>query len=301
MPRVEQVQQKALEEFRERNRAAAKRKKQTNNRQWGEALITFICLFFLLSLLFLQIAKKMTPKIDTSIGSNVVEAEEQTETKALIDDRLRIIKFDDAQAAEELRRQKEQEIFNEALDEKVVLPNSKDKAQKTEETQEEISKEQSLDDQVQNIINKNLKEVKTLDSINNDVVSINRPKAPVPSSTNVNTASTNLQKRNLDKSISTIQNSDVTLNQATNYKVFVGNYQTAEQAQLAKSIIRETALGQNAFVKFVDNKYTIQIGAYATAEQARNIAQELTTKSFPARVYYEKPVSTSTPTGKTIF
>ena len=73
MPRVEQVQQKALEEFRAKNRAAAKRKKEANTRQWGEALITFICLFFLLSLLFLQIAKKMTPKIDTSIGSNAVE------------------------------------------------------------------------------------------------------------------------------------------------------------------------------------------------------------------------------------
>ena len=290
MPRVEQVQKKALEEFRERNRAAAKRKKQDNKRQWGEAAITFVCLFFLLSILFLQIAKKLTPTIDTSIGSNVVEETEQPEVKGMIDDRLKLIQYDDAMAAEELRRQKEQEIFNEALDEKVVLP--KAKAESSENVEEN-----SLEGKVQDVISKKIGDVKTLDSINNDIVSKRNlaPTAPV-----VKPTTANVSKENLDKRISDIKSADVTLNQASNYKVFVGQYQTAEQAQLAKSIIRETALGQNAFVKLVDNFYTIQIGSYSTADQARTVAQELTTKSFPARVYHEKPQQSSNGE-KTIF
>ena len=294
MPRIEQVQKKALEEFRERNRAAVKRKKQDNKRQWGEAAITFICLFFLLSILFLQIAKKLTPTIDTSIGSNAIEETEQPEVKGMIDDRLKLIQYDDAMAAEELRKQKEQEIFNEALDEKVVLPKAK-----SHDAEEVVEQEdgQELGEQVQDIINKKIGEVKTLDSINNDIVSKKNlaPTAPVLKPT------TKVAKENLDKRISDIKSADVSLNQASNYKVFVGQYQTAEQAQLAKLIIRETALGQNAFVKLVDNFYTIQIGSYSTAEQAKTVAQELTTKSFPARVYYEKPQQTTSGGEKTIF
>ena len=298
MPRVEQVQQKALEEFRERNRAATKRKKQKNKRQWGEAAITFLCLFFLLSILFLQIAKKITPTIDTSIGSNAIEETEQPETKGMIDDRLKLIQFDDAMAAEQLRQQKEQEIFNEALDEKVVLP--KTKAQ--EQDEDENTEEQALNQKVQDIISKKLTDVKTLDSANNDTVTSTRNTAPTAPIVKPTTGiPTKELKENLDKRISNIKSTDVTLNQASNYKVFVGQYQTAEQAQLAKSIIKETALGQNAFVKLVDNIYTIQIGSYSTAEQAKTVAQELTTKSFPARVYYERPQQSTTNGEKTIF
>lgn len=291
MPRVEQVQRKALEEFRERNRAAVKRKKQNNKRQWGEAAITFVCLFFLLSLLFLQIAKKLTPTIDTSIGNNVTAETEQTEVKELIDDRLKLIQYDDAMAAEELRRQKEQEIFNEELDEKIVLPKSK--SQISENTIKQ-TEEENLNEKVQDVISRRLTDIRTLDSIGNKDILTQTTTTPKATNT------TNEIKDNLDKRISNIKSSDVQLTPSNNYKVFVGQYQTAEQAQLAKSIIRETALGQNAFVKLVDNIYTIQVGSYSTAEQAKTVAQELTTKSFPARVYYEKPQQT-TNGEKTIF
>ena len=296
MPRVEQVQRKALEEFRERNRAAVKRKKQSNKRQWGEAAITFVCLFFLLSLLFLQIAKKLTPKIDTSIGNNVTTETEQTEVKELIDDRLKLIQYDDAMAAEELRRQKEQEIFNEALDEKVVLPKSKSQIA---ENYTEQAEEENLNEKVQDVIARRLTDIKTLDSMGNNNISTNKNITQTASVTKP-TNTTNETNENLDKRISNIKSSDIQLTPSNNYKVFVGQYQTAEQAQLAKSIIRETALGQNAFVKLVDNIYTIQVGSYSTAEQAKTVAQELTTKSFPARVYFEKPQQT-TNGEKTIF
>ncbi len=159
MPRVEQVQQKALEEFRERNRAAVKRKKEKNTRQLGEAAITFVCLFFLMSLLFLQIAKKMTPKVDMQIGSNAPATTEPVdEPKGTIDDRLKLIQFNDSMASAELQRQKEKEIFNDALEEKVVLPTG-NKAAKEEEKPEQ----NELKDKVQDIISKNLTEPQKLE------------------------------------------------------------------------------------------------------------------------------------------
>ncbi len=278
MPRVEQVQQKALEEFRERNRNAARRKKQQGTRQLGESAVTFVCLFFLLSLLFLQVAKHLTPKIDTSVGNNT-EVVETTEPKSTIDDRLKLIQFNDAMASGELQRQKEQEIFNEALDEKVVLPRDK-KSQPEEKT--------DLNEKVQDIISRNLTEVKTLEPAPAQPKAA--PTAPAATQQTETPAVSQAQsKEDLDKRISAIKTADINIPAAANYKVLVGKYQTAEQAQLAKSIIRETELGQNAFVKHVDNTYTIQIGSYSTAEQASAVANKLTTGSFPARVYYEKP------------
>ncbi len=299
MPRVEQVQQKALEEFRERNRNASKRKKQKNSRQFGEAIITFVCLFFLLSLLFLQVAKKMTPKIDTSIGSNApqeVEAE-PVEAKGTIDDRLKLIQFNDTLAAGELRRQKENDIFNEALDERVILPKSGKNRQNEDENA-------TLNDKVQDIIARNLTDVQTLETTKVPDKTPTPEAAPVPETpvarTPITLPQTKIQTETLDNRISAIQSTNIVLPKSANYKVLVGRYQTAEQAQLAKTIIRETSLGQNAFVKLVDNVYTIQIGSYSTQEQAATVANELTTKSFPARVYYEKPQPANS-TGKTIF
>ncbi len=291
MPRVEQVQQKALEEFRERNRTAAKRKKNKNARQFGESVVTFVCLFFLLSLLFLQVAKKMTPKIDTSVGNNT-EVAEPVEAKGSIDDRLKLIQFNDAMASEELKAQKEREIFNEALEEKVVLPRDRH-AQDTENEEEQTD----LTDKVQDIISRNLTGVETLESQEKTTAAAPVPpairtpqSAPTPAKT----------KEELDKRISAIKAADIDIPTSTDYKVLVGTYQTHEQAQVAKSILRETELGQNAFVKRIGNIYTLQIGSYSTQEQASAVANQLTTGSFPARVYYEKPTA-PTDGSKTIF
>ncbi len=306
MPRVEQVQQKALEEFREKNRNAAKRKKNKGASQLGESAITFVCLFFLLSLLFLQVAKKMTPKIDTSVGNNA-EVAETTEPKGTIDDRLKLIQFNDAMASAEIKKQKENEMFNEALEEKVVIPQEKETAEP-----DETGENPDLNEKVQDIISQNIAEVQTLNrqeqQEETEPAAAKQPKAaPVPEANTSNAQqmaealAQTRKKEELDKKISAIKEADINIPTSANYKVLVGRYQTAEQAQLAKSIIRETELGQNAFVKRINNTYTVQIGSYSTAEQASAVANQLTTGSFPARVYYEKPVKPSQKDGKTIF
>ena len=73
------------------------------------------------------------------------------------------------------------------------------------------------------------------------------------------------------------------------YKVYVGLYKTAEEAQTAKSLIRESTLGQNAFVKLTKEGYTLQIGSYSSKAQAETMVQALRINNFPlARLSEEK-------------
>lgn len=71
-------------------------------------------------------------------------------------------------------------------------------------------------------------------------------------------------------------------------KVFVGNYSTAEQAEVAKGIIMDAGLGVNAFVKNVGGAYTLQVGSYSSKEKAQSLANDLLRNNFPARVVVEQ-------------
>lgn len=281
MPRVEQIQQKALEEFRERNKN--KRKKSKNKSQTGEMIVTFICVFFLLSLLFLHAVKHITPKIDTSVGANSTEevANEQVsndDDKVGIDERLKLIQFNDTTVGSRLQDATSgNNLFSDEYEEKVVIPrNKKDVEEKIEV--------QAIKPQEQKLTAKDEPITKPAPVVETPTARTPVAQAPVPT--------TKVSNPELDKKIEAINSKPaVTATQSANFKVLVGKYQTAEQAQIAKSIIRDIPMGQNAFVKVVDGVYTLQIGSYTTMEQARAVAQELTSKSFPARVYYERPQS----------
>lgn len=291
MPRVEQIQQKALEEFRERNKKSVRRKKNKTKIQIGEFVITFVCLFFLLSLVLLHITKSVMPKVDTSVGNNTEAYRDREDDKRAIDDRLKLIQFSDKMVSGELQRQQENDIFNNALEAPVIIPTHKSHDKADENNAE--PPEKTLNEDVREIISRQqqpvTEETKTI-------------QAPVPTATKVqqNVQTTNGEqyilkpnvpqsKEDLDKKIAAIQSSSVVLNAPANYKVLVGAYQTSEQAQLAKSILKDTAQGKNAFVKFVNGAYSLQVGSYSTKEQADSVARELSSNSFPARVYYEKP------------
>lgn len=74
---------------------------------------------------------------------------------------------------------------------------------------------------------------------------------------------------------------------SVNAKVYVGHYATAEQADVAKSIIMESGLGINVFVKNVNGSYTLQAGSYSSREKAQVMANQLLQNNFPARVVVE--------------
>lgn len=72
-----------------------------------------------------------------------------------------------------------------------------------------------------------------------------------------------------------------------NAKVIVGYYATAEQAEVAKSIIQDAGLNIQPFVKNIGSAYTLQVGSFSTKEKAQSVANDLLKNNFPARVIIE--------------
>lgn len=260
MPRVEQVQQKALDEFRQKNINSGKRKQQQKKEQLNESIIMFICLFFLFSVVFLQLVKNFTPKIDTSIGNNTTdETQDISNDKMQIDDRLKLIQFNDSFGAEELQKERENSIFNSSLDEPVVLPMRK--KQQITEDEENTNEEKTIDDKISNIISKNK-----------------------PAENSEEAVPKNEETKPQIAQVQTLAPAPV----PTSYKVYVGLYKTSDEAQTAKSLIRESTLGQNAFVKLTKEGYTLQIGSYSSKTQAETMVQALRVNNFPLARYTEE-------------
>lgn len=89
----------------------------------NEGIIIFVSAFFILLLLFLGIAKQLSPEIDVSIGDdeNATSAEEVTD-KTSVDDRLKLLQQEDE------GKKAQDETFATDLDEKVVLPERKNQS-----------------------------------------------------------------------------------------------------------------------------------------------------------------------------
>ncbi len=97
----------------------------------NEGIIIFVSAFFILLLLFLGIAKQLSPEIDVSIGEDENQtATEDVADKTSVDDRLKLLQQED-----EGQKTKDNTFATE-LDEKVVLPDNK-KAEATDNTTQE--------------------------------------------------------------------------------------------------------------------------------------------------------------------
>ena len=75
---------------------------------------------------------------------------------------------------------------------------------------------------------------------------------------------------------------------AINARVVVGFYTTAEQAEVARSILQDAGLGMAPFIRKMGSGYTLQVGSYNSKEKAMNVANELLIKNYPARVIIEQ-------------
>ena len=97
----------------------------------NEGIIIFVSAFFILLLLFLGIAKQLSPEIDVSIGEDENQtATEDVADKTSVDDRLKLLQQED-----EGQKTKDNTFATE-LDEKVVLPDQH-KAEATDNTTQE--------------------------------------------------------------------------------------------------------------------------------------------------------------------
>lgn len=86
-----------------------------------EGLILFVTSFFALVILFLGIAKQLSPDVDVSIADNNDEVNIEDENSAKVDDRLKILQMEDN------NYNQDDETFSPELEEKVQLPKNKSK------------------------------------------------------------------------------------------------------------------------------------------------------------------------------
>ncbi len=93
-------------------------KKVTKNP--NEGIIIFVSTFFILLLLFLGIAKQISPEVDVSIGEDNSDVQTEEVDKTSVDERLKLLQDEDSQTAN-----KEDSTFADELDEKVVIPDTK--------------------------------------------------------------------------------------------------------------------------------------------------------------------------------
>lgn len=101
-------------------------KKVTKNP--NESALIFVSTFFVLLLLFLGIAKQISPEVDVQIGDETAVTADDGMSKTSVDDRLRLLQEEDAGNAQK------DDTFEPELDEKVKIP---DKIKKAEDKVDE--------------------------------------------------------------------------------------------------------------------------------------------------------------------
>ena len=70
-------------------------------------------------------------------------------------------------------------------------------------------------------------------------------------------------------------------------KVFVGYYNTVDQAKVAQGILLDSGLNVTPFVRDLGGAYTLQVGSYSSRAKADSLTSELLKNNFPARVIQE--------------
>ena len=108
-------------------------KKVTRNP--NEGIIIFVSAFFILLLLFLGIAKQISPEVDVSIGDES-SAPVETVDKGTVDERLKLLKEEDNGLG-----QSDENMFADELEEKVVIP---DTAKQENNVQEPVKEEEPI-------------------------------------------------------------------------------------------------------------------------------------------------------------
>ncbi len=105
------------EELKRPSHISYKEYQRKINKKPNEGIAIFVSAFFILLLLFLGIAKQISPEIDVNISD-----ESDSTEKSSIDDRLKLIQMED-----------EDKMFAPELDEKVVIPENKNETVNEEE------------------------------------------------------------------------------------------------------------------------------------------------------------------------
>ena len=269
----------------------------------SQGMIIFVSAFFMMLLIFLGIAKQISPEVDVTIGDNEMTREEMV--KSSVDDRLKLIHMEDNSYDATT-----DDTFSPELEEKVKLPsNAKKDEESTEDNSDWIElsasnqkkeppkKEAQIDKDTQTVINETMKHHQEIMKNLNNMVNANenmKPAVPVTGAQNTMpgsaSVSTNIHPSTVKPAPTTpIQAPTGAVQTKTiSAKVVVGSYSTMEQAQVAKGILMEAGLNIDPFVRNINGSYTIQTGSFTSREKAQAAANELLKNNFPARVLVEQ-------------
>lgn len=210
----------------------------------------FLWVFFVLLLVFLGLAKTVSPDVDITLGDEQSEYSDENITRGEMDDRLKQIQMEDTYG----------EFQDESTDiedgEKVVIPKKGDSDNVENKLPEEILGQEAVKDTVGG---KPAEADKTVQK----PAAVQTPAAPSSSS------------------------APAPIVQTVTARVFVGNYPTAEQAEVARIILQDAGLGVSPFIRKIGNSYTLQAASYNSKEKAISAAQNLLNQNFPARVVVE--------------
>ena len=224
----------------------------------NESMIMFISAFFVMLLLFLGIAKQISPDVDVAIGGDdsktdiTVATDAEDYAKSSIDERLKLIQMEDAG----MSVGNDSDIFDESLEERVKLP-AKSNDDPEQETQEVEA------------------------TIPNDPLPTAEARKEAVSQNIVEHPTATPEPQQTTEAVQSEQT-------PVNAKVVVGYYATPEQAQVAKGILMDAGLNINPFVKQIGGAYTIQVGSFSSREKAQTAANELLRNNFPARIIVEQ-------------
>ena len=228
-----------------------------------QGLVLFISTFFILLLAFLGCAKIMSPDVDIAIGDEPeVTYEEEGIVRGNVDDRLKKIQEEDNKA------DTAETTIDTSLDEKVVIPEQKDEKSESDAEEAPIVLDQPQSQPVE----------ETSKAETSAPTRAPEPEKVHPAETKATAQAENIQQTNP---------APVPAPAPKTYKVYVGSYSSAAQAEVAKGIISESGAGISVFVKNINGSYTLQAGSFSTAEKAQSVANDLLKNNFPARVVAE--------------
>ncbi len=72
--------------------------------------------------------------------------------------------------------------------------------------------------------------------------------------------------------------------QPKTYRVYVGMYSNQSQAEVARGILQDSGMGLTPVIKQAAGGYTLQVGAFSKKETAVNLSNRLLNSNYPARV-----------------
>ncbi|MBO8430939.1 hypothetical protein IAC76_06080 [Spirochaetes bacterium] len=224
----------------------------------------FFWAFCVLLLIFLGIAKTMSPDVDITLGDESnnemsIESEDYYTPRGEIDDRLRDIQMEDELSP----------AGSESLEvedgEKVSIPEHTNRFEGTEnKLPEELLGQKAVKDVVGPVQS-------PVEGLNRQDTSAHQVQQNHPSQTSAPAPA----------AAPTPAVPTVTA------RVIVGNYPTTEQAEVAKGILQEAGLGVTPFVRKMGSGYTLQVASYGSKEKAMSVAESLLNQNFPAKVVVE--------------